>query len=111
MVAGHLQLPHGGNGQRPDGQLDREAPCCDGGHDGNMCETGPRLGEIPVFGEGNAAEGGDEDGEDDPEYVADITGKDLERRVVRAVPISSLPETIGVEDLLARRKLLVMKIR
>ena len=74
--ARHLQLPGDGDGQRPDGQLDREAPCGDGGDDGDLGEAVPGLGDIPIFGKGDAAQGDDEDGEDDPEDVDDIAGED-----------------------------------
>ena len=82
--AGHLQLPRRGDGQRPDDELDGETPRGDGGHDGDLGETGAGLGGVPVSGEGDAAEGDDEDGEDDPEGVDDVAGQDWESSV-RAV--------------------------
>lgn len=54
VVAGHLQLPRSGDGQCPNGQLDRQTPCCNCGHDGDLCETGSWLVKVPVFGEGDA---------------------------------------------------------
>jgi len=74
--ARHLQLPRCWDGERPDGELDGEAPCCDGGDDGDLGETCAGFGDVPVFGKGDAAEGDDEDGEEDPEDVDDVASED-----------------------------------
>jgi hypothetical protein len=60
-------------------------------HDGDLCETGPGFGDVPVFGGGRAAEGDDEDREDDPKDVDDITGEDWEPRL-RVRSCTDLPE-------------------
>lgn len=72
--ARHLEGPGCGDGEAPDCEFDGEAPGGDGGDDGDLGEAGAGGGDVPVFGEGGAAEGDDEDGEEDPEdvgYVAD----------------------------------------
>lgn len=74
--AGHLQGPGCGDGEAPDCEFDGEAPGGDAGDDGDLGEAGAGFLDGPVFGEGDAAEGDDEDGEEDPEDVYDVACED-----------------------------------